>query len=93
MVTSMNMIMLGAPGTGKGTQAEIIAKKYNIPTISTGAMLRAAIREGTEFGKMAKELIDAGKLVGDDVIIGMISERLKNSIKSFFIFNTRLSEI
>lgn len=74
----MNMIMLGAPGTGKGTQAEIIAKKYNIPTISTGAMLRAAIREGTEFGKMAKELIDAGKLVGDDVIIGMISERLKN---------------
>lgn len=74
----MNMIMLGAPGTGKGTQAEIISKKYNIPTISTGAMLRAAIREGTEFGKMAKELIDAGKLVGDDVIIGMISDRLKN---------------
>lgn len=74
----MNMIMLGAPGTGKGTQAELIAKKYNIPTISTGAMLRAAIREGTEFGKMAKELIDAGKLVGDDVIIGMISDRLKN---------------
>ncbi len=75
----MKIIMLGAPGTGKGTQGELIAEKLNIPTISTGAMLRAAIREGTEFGKQAKALIDQGKLVGDDVIIGMISDRLKKS--------------
>ncbi len=74
----MKIIMLGAPGSGKGTQAELISKKFNIPTISTGAMLRAAIREGTDFGKKAKALIDQGKLVGDDVIIGMISDRLKN---------------
>lgn len=73
----MNMILLGAPGAGKGTQAELLAEKLSIPTISTGAMLRAAIRKGTELGKKAKELIDHGQLVSDDVMIGMISERLK----------------
>ncbi len=73
----MNMILLGAPGAGKGTQAELLAEKLAIPTISTGAMLRAAIRKGTELGKKAKELIDHGQLVSDDVMIGMISERLK----------------
>ena len=73
----MKIIMLGAPGTGKGTQGELIAEKLSIPTISTGAMIRAAVRAGTEFGKQAKALIDQGKLVGDDVIIGMISDRLK----------------
>ncbi len=73
----MNMILLGAPGAGKGTQAALLADKLSIPTISTGAMLRAAIRKGTELGKKAKELIDHGQLVSDDVMIGMISERLK----------------
>ncbi len=73
----MNMILLGAPGAGKGTQAELLSEKLSIPTISTGAMLRAAIRKGTELGKKAKELIDHGQLVSDDVMIGMISERLK----------------
>lgn len=73
----MKMILLGAPGAGKGTQAELLADKLAIPTISTGAMLRAAIRKGTELGKKAKELIDHGQLVSDDVMIGMISERLK----------------
>lgn len=73
----MKMILLGAPGAGKGTQAELLSEKLDIPTISTGAMLRAAIRKGTELGKKAKELIDHGQLVSDDVMIGMISERLK----------------
>ena len=73
----MNMILLGAPGAGKGTQAELLAEKLSIPTISTGVMLRAAIRKRTELGKKAKELIDHGQLVSDDVMIGMISERLK----------------
>lgn len=73
----MNMILLGAPGTGKGTQAEKISEKLGIPTISTGAMLRAAIREGTPFGKQAKAFIDKGELVPDDVMIGLIQDRLQ----------------
>lgn len=67
---------MGAPGGGKGTQAEILAKKLNIPTISTGAMLRSAIAEGTELGVKAKTYIDAGNLVPDDVIIGIVIEML-----------------
>lgn len=73
----MNMILLGAPGTGKGTQAERIVAKLGIPTISTGAMLRNAIREGTEFGLQAKSFIDRGELVSDAIIIGMMQERLQ----------------
>ena len=76
-VTDLNMILLGAPGTGKGTQAELLAEKLGIPTVSTGAMLRAAIRQGSELGKKAKERIDRGQLVSDDVMVGLISERLK----------------
>ena len=72
----MKMIMLGAPGAGKGTQAEIISKKLGIPTISTGNMLREAMRNGTPVGLAAKELIESGKLVSDDIIIGIVSERL-----------------
>lgn len=72
----MKIILLGAPGAGKGTQAENICKKFNIPTISTGNMIRAAIHNGTELGLKAKSLIDAGKLVPDEVVIGMIRERL-----------------
>ena len=72
----MKLILLGAPGAGKGTQAEILSRELNIPTISTGNILRAAIRNGTPVGLRAKEYIDAGKLVPDEVIIGIIQERL-----------------
>ena len=72
----MKLILLGAPGAGKGTQAEIISKKLNIPTISTGNILRAAVKNGTPTGLKAKAFMDAGKLVPDEVIIGIITERL-----------------
>ena len=72
----MKLILLGAPGAGKGTQAEILSKKLNIPTISTGNILRAAIKEGTPTGLEAKSYMDAGKLVPDSVIIGIVAERL-----------------
>ena len=72
----MRLILLGAPGAGKGTQAEILSRELGIPTISTGNILRAAIREGTAVGLKAKALIDAGKLVDDDTIMGIVSERL-----------------
>ena len=72
----MKLILLGAPGAGKGTQAEILSHKLAIPTISTGNILRAAIKNGTEVGKMAKEFIDNGQLVPDDVILGIVRERL-----------------
>lgn len=73
----MNLIMLGAPGAGKGTQAEELIRELGIPTISTGNILRAAIKDGTPTGLKAKEYMDAGKLVPDEVIIGIISDRLK----------------
>lgn len=72
----MKLILLGAPGAGKGTQAEIISKKLNISTISTGNILREAIKNGTETGLKAKSFMDAGKLVPDDVIIGIVRERV-----------------
>ena len=72
----MKLIFLGAPGAGKGTQAEIIASKLNIPTISTGNIIREALANGTEMGLKAKSFIEAGKLVPDDVVIGIIKERL-----------------
>ena len=72
----MKIILLGAPGAGKGTQAEIISRKLGIPTISTGNMLRAAIQEGTPVGLEAKSYMDAGKLVPDDVIIRVVKERI-----------------
>ena len=72
----MNIILLGPPGAGKGTQAAKIIEKYRVPQISTGDILRAAVREGTELGKKAKEYMDAGKLVPDEVVIGIIKERL-----------------
>ena len=72
----MKIILLGAPGAGKGTQSEIISRKLGIPTISTGDMLRAAVKEGTEVGKQAKSFMDAGKLVPDSVIIGIVAERV-----------------
>ena len=72
----MKLILLGAPGAGKGTQAEFICEKLSIPTISTGNIIRAALKNGTEMGLKAKEFIDAGQLVPDDVVIGIIKERL-----------------
>ena len=72
----MKLILLGAPGAGKGTQAEILSKELNIPTISTGNILRAAMKNGTPVGLKAKEYVESGKLVPDEVIIGIISERL-----------------
>jgi len=72
----MRIILLGAPGAGKGTQAQFLTKKYNIPQISTGDMLRAAIKAGTELGKKAKEAMDAGKLVTDEIIIGLVKDRI-----------------
>lgn len=72
----MQLIMMGAPGAGKGTQAAKIAKKYGIPQISTGDMFRAAVKEGTPLGKKAQEYMSAGKLVPDEVTIGIVRERL-----------------
>lgn len=72
----MKVIMLGPPGAGKGTQADFIAQKYDIPKISTGDMLRAAVKEGTPLGIEAKKIMDAGGLVSDEIILGIIKERL-----------------
>ena len=72
----MRLILLGAPGAGKGTQAEILSKKFSIPTISTGNILRAAMKNGTALGLKVKEYMDAGNLVPDELIIGIIRERL-----------------
>ncbi|MBQ9070662.1 MAG: adenylate kinase [Clostridia bacterium] len=75
----MKIIFLGAPGAGKGTQADIIADRLGIPTISTGAIIREALKNGTEMGLKAKKFIEAGELVPDDVVIGIIKERLAKS--------------
>ena len=73
----MKLILLGAPGAGKGTQAEKIVEKYGIPAVSTGNIIRAALKAGTEMGLKAKSFMDAGQLVPDDVVIGIIKDRLK----------------
>ena len=84
----MNLIMLGAPGAGKGTQAERIAEKYSIPTISTGEILRNAISTGTELGKTAKSYMDAGQLVPNDIVIGIIKDFLQqDTCKNGFILD------
>src|SRR5919106_276608 len=73
----MRLILLGPPGAGKGTQANVLREKFGIPQISTGDMLRAAIKAGTRLGREAKKVIDAGQLVSDDIIIDLVKERLK----------------
>jgi len=84
----MRIILLGAPGAGKGTQAQFLTKQYNIPQISTGDMLRAAIKAGTEMGKMAKKAMDAGKLVTDDIIIGLVKDRIaEDDCKNGFLLD------
>lgn len=75
----MRLILLGGPGAGKGTQANLIKEKYGIPQISTGDMLRAAVKAGTDLGKKAKEYMDSGGLVPDDVIIGLVKERIQEA--------------
>ena len=72
----MNIIMLGAPGAGKGTQAAVLCEHFGIPTISTGNMIREALKNGTEMGLKAKSFMDEGKLVPDEVVIGIVKERL-----------------
>ena len=72
----MKLILLGAPGAGKGTQAEVISQHLGIPTISTGNIIREALKSGSEMGRKAKSFMDSGKLVPDDVVIGIIQERL-----------------
>lgn len=84
----MNIILLGAPGAGKGTQAAVICEHLSIPTISTGNIIREALKNGTEMGLKAKSFMDSGKLVPDEVVIGIIEERLKNDdCKSGFILD------
>ena len=75
----MRLILLGAPGAGKGTQAQYITQKYDIPQISTGDMLRAAVKDQTELGVQAKVVMDAGGLVSDDIIIGLVNERIEQA--------------
>lgn len=75
----MRTVLLGAPGSGKGTQGVVLSQKYTIPQISTGDLLRAAVSAGTELGKKAKSAMDAGALVSDDIVIGLIGERLSTS--------------
>jgi len=84
----MKMILLGAPGAGKGTQAQFIREKYGIPQISTGDMLRAAVKAGTPLGIEAKKVMDAGGLVSDDIIIGLVKDRLlQDDCKSGYLFD------
>ena len=84
----MNLIIMGAPGAGKGTQSEKISAKWNIPAVSTGDMLRAAVKEGTELGKAAKTCMDAGQLVPDEIVIGIIKDYLSSDkCKNGFILD------
>lgn len=84
----MKIILLGAPGAGKGTQAQFLTKAFDIPQISTGDMLRAAIKAGTELGTLAKSFMDAGKLLTDEIIIGLVKERiLEDDCKNGFLLD------
>ncbi len=84
----MKLILLGAPGAGKGTQAQFICEKFGIPQISTGDMLRAAVKAGTPLGVAAKKVMDAGGLVSDDIIIGLVKDRLQqDDCKSGYLFD------
>ena len=84
----MRIILLGGPGAGKGTQANYIKDQYNIPQISTGDMLRAAVKEGTPLGVEAKKVMDAGGLVSDDIILGLVKERIsQNDCANGFLFD------
>src|ERR1043166_2990818 len=85
---NMRIVLLGAPGSGKGTQAKLLVDKYKIPHISTGDILRAAVTSGTDLGKKAKAVMDAGQLVSDDIVLGLIQERLSRpDAKNGFILD------
>ena len=83
----MKMIILGAPGSGKGTQAKFISKEFKIPQVSTGDLLRSAVKEGTELGRKAEEYMNTGKLVPDDIVIKLLKERISKNdcIKGFIL--------
>ncbi len=84
----MRLILLGAPGAGKGTQAQFICEKYNIPQISTGDMLRAAVKAGTPLGLEAKKIMDEGGLVSDEIILGLVKDRIaEDDCKNGFLFD------
>src|SRR5829696_2278680 len=84
----MRLILLGGPGAGKGTQAAFITQRYRIPQISTGDMLRAAVKAGTSLGIAAKQVMDRGELVSDDVIIGLVKERIsQEDCRNGFLFD------
>ena len=84
----MRIILLGGPGAGKGTQANFIKEKYNIPQISTGDMLRAAVKEGTELGLQAKQVMESGGLVSDEIILGLVKDRIaKDDCTNGFLFD------
>jgi adenylate kinase len=84
----MRLILLGAPGAGKGTQAQFITEKYGIPQISTGDMLRAAVKAETELGLEAKKVMDAGGLVSDEIIIGLVKDRIaQDDCANGFLFD------
>jgi adenylate kinase len=85
--TTLNVVMLGPPGAGKGTQAERFAGKHSVPKISTGDILREAVTTGTELGRIARQTMDAGNLVGDDVMIGIVGERLQrpDTVRGFVL--------
>jgi len=92
----MRVILLGAPGAGKGTQAQFIKEQFNIPQISTGDMLRAAVKAGTPLGLEAKKVMDAGGLVSDDIILGLVKERISeddcaNGFLFFFLSRAWIS--
>lgn len=84
----MNLILLGAPGAGKGTQADVICKKLHIPAISTGNIIREALKSGTEMGKKAKAYMEAGQLVPDEVVIGIVKDRIaQDDCKNGFVLD------
>jgi len=84
----MRIVLLGAPGSGKGTQAALMVKQLGLPHISTGALLRQAVKSGTELGRMAKAVMDRGELVSDDIMLGLLEQRLgQDDVKNGFILD------
>ncbi|HEU0298499.1 MAG TPA: adenylate kinase [Longimicrobium sp.] len=83
----MDLVLLGAPGAGKGTQGALLARKLGVPKIATGDMLREAVRQGTELGRKAREVMDAGQLVSDDIVLGLVRERLEGDAAAGAVFD------